>query len=435
MATTLYPGIPFSPQATLTDNIGAADTIIPVSDVSMFPAAPNLATIGTDEDGETILYAAKTANALSGCQRGVEGTAKAWQMGEIIARNFTAKDHNDLIAKVQDAAKTAEAGGVVFADGDTFQEKYDSGDLDGDPGTPGKDGKSAYQYAQDGGYTGTEEQFKALMGTGPWLPLEDGVRMLSAMIPKGRMRGDVDGDGKITQADVDLISKYLVDISIVFDNIQEWCADVSKNGDIGANDATLIRNFLAGTGSFQFADYYGAWTYDSTANLWTVDIALPDLTAGLSAVVVIDGEWENRMFSGAEVLDGILRISSSAPPITDVACKIIFAGANGAASTIFKTVASAEISGFLTAKVYNSILSANGWDAAQKTQTISIVGFSYNENAQIIQAFPYGSQGQGAATYKNSGIDIYNWADGSVTFLAETIPTSSVNIRIVVTDV
>lgn len=30
---------------------------------------------------------------------------------------------------------------------------------DGSPGTPGADGKSAYQYAQDGGYTGTETEF------------------------------------------------------------------------------------------------------------------------------------------------------------------------------------------------------------------------------------------------------------------------------------
>lgn len=29
----------------------------------------------------------------------------------------------------------------------------------GDPGENGSDGKSAYQYAQDGGYTGTEEEF------------------------------------------------------------------------------------------------------------------------------------------------------------------------------------------------------------------------------------------------------------------------------------
>lgn len=241
MATTLYPGIPFSPQATLTDNIGAADTIIPVSDVSAFPAAPNLATIGTDEDGETILYAAKTANALSGCQRGVEGTAKAWQMGEIIARNFTAKDHNDLIAKVQEAAKTAEARGVVFADGDTFQEKYDSGDLDGDsayqlavnngftgtekewlsslkgdPGTPGTDGKTAYQYAVDGGYTGTEAEFQELMGSGPWLPVAGGTMT-------GKITGVV-----TPEADADAANKAYVD---------------SKAGNVKAGNVNLLDNW------------------------------------------------------------------------------------------------------------------------------------------------------------------------------------------------
>lgn len=97
MNTTLYPGIAFSPQTVLSDNIGAADTIIPVADVSCFPEGPNLATIGTDETGETIFYAAKTADALSGCQRGVEGEARTWMAGEPVGRNFTAKDHNDLI--------------------------------------------------------------------------------------------------------------------------------------------------------------------------------------------------------------------------------------------------------------------------------------------------------------------------------------------------
>lgn len=109
MATTLYPGIPFSPQATLTNNIGAADTIIEVSDVSAFPDAPNLATIGTDEEGETILYTAKTGTALSGCQRGVEGTARAWTAGELIGRNFTAKDHNDLIENLAEIETAAQA--------------------------------------------------------------------------------------------------------------------------------------------------------------------------------------------------------------------------------------------------------------------------------------------------------------------------------------
>lgn len=98
----MYRGIPFSPQTVLTDSIGAADTVIPVDDVSAFPDAPNYATIGTDTDGETILYAAKATGALSGCTRGVEGIAKAWGRGSIIARNHTAKDMEALQKNVED---------------------------------------------------------------------------------------------------------------------------------------------------------------------------------------------------------------------------------------------------------------------------------------------------------------------------------------------
>lgn len=47
------------------------------------------------------------------------------------------------------------------------------------------DGKSAYQYAVDGGYTGTETQFQSLMGTGPWLPLSG-----------DKMGGDIDMNQK-----------------------------------------------------------------------------------------------------------------------------------------------------------------------------------------------------------------------------------------------
>lgn len=109
----MYRGIPFSPQTTLADSIGAADTIIPVSDVSVFPDPPNYATIGVDEDGETISYAAKTDHALSGCTRGVEGTPKSWASGSVIARNFTAKDLESLqknLRKIINDAPFVSAG-------------------------------------------------------------------------------------------------------------------------------------------------------------------------------------------------------------------------------------------------------------------------------------------------------------------------------------
>ncbi len=98
----MYKGIAFSPIATLTANISATDTVIPVSDVNAFPDGPNIATIGTDSEAETIIYGIKTSDSLSGCTRGVEGTAKEWAIGEIISRNFTAKDHEDIIKNIED---------------------------------------------------------------------------------------------------------------------------------------------------------------------------------------------------------------------------------------------------------------------------------------------------------------------------------------------
>ena len=99
---TMYEGLPFSPQTTLTNAISKTATVIPVADVSVFPDAPNYATIaGNDGDGETILYTAKTGSSLSGCARGVEGVAKRWDSGEIISRNWTAKDHNTMVDNIK----------------------------------------------------------------------------------------------------------------------------------------------------------------------------------------------------------------------------------------------------------------------------------------------------------------------------------------------
>lgn len=99
---TMYNPIAFSPVTTLTASLSPSDTIISVANIDAFPPAPNYATIGVDSDAETIRYAAKTGNQLSGCTRGVEGTAKSWDAGEYISRNFTAKDHQAMIDNINE---------------------------------------------------------------------------------------------------------------------------------------------------------------------------------------------------------------------------------------------------------------------------------------------------------------------------------------------
>lgn len=127
----MYKGIPFSPQVALADSIGASDTVIKVTDITAFPDAPNYATIGTDETGETILYAAKTGDSLSGCTRGIEGEAKSWPAGTTIARNFTNKDFEAMqenIRNNQTAAGAAQttADGAVTAAGNAAKAASDA---------------------------------------------------------------------------------------------------------------------------------------------------------------------------------------------------------------------------------------------------------------------------------------------------------------------
>ena len=66
---TMYPGIAFSPQTKLTAAINETDTVISVESTAGLPDGPNYATIGTDENAETIYYAVKLADQLTpGCQ-------------------------------------------------------------------------------------------------------------------------------------------------------------------------------------------------------------------------------------------------------------------------------------------------------------------------------------------------------------------------------
>lgn len=98
---TMYAGINNSPQTTLTSEITAAAQEIPVLSVAGFPAAPNLATIGTDENAEVIRYNGVSGNSLTGCERGFNGTtAKVWPADTLIYRAFSLYDYEALRGNV-----------------------------------------------------------------------------------------------------------------------------------------------------------------------------------------------------------------------------------------------------------------------------------------------------------------------------------------------
>ncbi len=96
----MYKGVVNSPETTITNDISNTDTLIYVLDDSRVPdVLPNLMTIGTGTNAETIKVVSKAGSAIT-VVRGFQGVAKAWNAGSIIARNFTEYDYNALMENI-----------------------------------------------------------------------------------------------------------------------------------------------------------------------------------------------------------------------------------------------------------------------------------------------------------------------------------------------
>lgn len=78
------------------------------------------------------------------------------QDADIAAAEAATSAANEAATLANDAADNANETA------NTIKQRADAGEFngkDGEPGVDGSNGKSAYQYAQDGGYTGTETEF------------------------------------------------------------------------------------------------------------------------------------------------------------------------------------------------------------------------------------------------------------------------------------
>ncbi len=113
---------------------------------------------------------------------------------------------------------------------------------DGTPGHAGADGKTAYQYAVDGGYTGTEEEFRALMGSGPWLPLEGGV-----------MKGKI--SGIVTPIEgADAANKAYVDNKLINPVFRGYFSHNRVNGSPIGSNSIAIGSGIVASGHSSFAE-------------------------------------------------------------------------------------------------------------------------------------------------------------------------------------
>jgi len=100
---TMYKGLVNSPETTITNNISESDTIIYVLDPARVPELPNLMTLGTGTNAETVKVTEISGSAIT-VERGFQGIAKSWPAGTVIARNFTEYDHAAFKANIEELA-------------------------------------------------------------------------------------------------------------------------------------------------------------------------------------------------------------------------------------------------------------------------------------------------------------------------------------------
>ncbi len=165
-------------------------------------------------------------------------------------------------------------------------------------------------------------------------------------IPAGRMRGDVDGDGKITQNDVDEITAHYMGTATITDTVSLWCADANADGNINEIDATQTGRYMQGKTSTltvtpTLADYYNNWTYQKIDDLtgeFYADISIEGMTANHSATVTVKGEFEAGFFTKAECKAGAIRIYAKLCPISALTAVVVWGKGDGTAAITAENV-------------------------------------------------------------------------------------------------
>ena len=213
--------------------------------------------------------------------------------------------------------------------------------------------------------------------------------LIDTTIPKGRMRGDVDGDGKITENDVVLMNGQTTG-AITLTGADLWCADVNGDNRVNGTDRLQLNKYLHGlpgvlTKTPTFADYYNNWTYhkvDDSTGYWTTDIITNELSNSAlkyKLLMAINGHFAEGMFYKIErsvksiTTDGqaetktVLTIYSKYPPIEDTKCLIYYSeDSNASADTytiiVDTLVTEAEIEAQLPTAIPDSTITST-WNS------------------------------------------------------------------------
>ena len=156
------------------------------------------------------------------------------------------------------------------------------------------------------------------------------------IIPAGRMRGDIDGDGKFTQNDANTLLKHATGEEILTDSTQLLCCDVNSDGEISGKDTNACYKIVEGiTKAGAYTEITGNWTnnpnYATEDGQFYADIPITGMTANHSASVIVKGIYESGFFTKAECISGAIRIYAKLCPIEALSAVVSWGTGDGTA--------------------------------------------------------------------------------------------------------
>ena len=159
--------------------------------------------------------------------------------------------------------------------------------------------------------------------------LKDNSQMkLNIFLPAGRAKGDFNGDGVIDGKDASLILQYCDGFDMAWEpsDIDLWAADMDGNGVIDANDNGFVLQYCAELFdeiSDFMLDYYGNWIWDNSKNCFYYDAIVDGITSSHSAIIFADTIVKGSVITGAECMDGFIRVYATCVPTVDINCGMV----------------------------------------------------------------------------------------------------------------
>lgn len=263
--------------------------------------------------------------------------------------------------------------------------------------------------------------------------LQGEANLAISEIPKGRMRGDFKGTGKVGALE-DLTASQYYNTQTDPANPDSWACDINGDGYVDLADyQDLSSGKLYSTPLI--ADFYNKWTYhkvDNTSGYWTTDLSIPAITAEMGVSIVCGGNVLAGTFIKAEPFAGGIRIYANYPPIEALPCEISYATGVGGRIIIANTGVSdtyvQDAVSSVGAKYTKVKLTVAGWSEG-KEQIVSVPGLKGSAAEQLI--IPTQSS-TNIEKYYSAGIRISARADDELTFSCETIPTANITVFLII---